>query len=396
MPIVFDIGGVREHLIAAAAVLVGLFGWFLSFIGICVIGTAIADSPNDVKRNRINWVYTFLHLVVLSGIIVTLVTRSVHRSRICVAGFLSFSLMTLFLGMDLAVLEAQFTAILTAGANVRASGIFFLTLSFCGKIGEQLSLYEEGWRYYTRRKWWRVGFLFSKSDAPKKPLLDIPLFTIAWSVFPDLIVLLCYYGIDLSESAEQIDMSGHPGSRTPPGNSNSPPRSNSGFGLPKFSNGERSPGFTLPTMNFSSPKRPSQTEIHPQSNTNQSLLAGAVPTGMAPVMNNNKGGLNTLDTRQTPTMPNTAATAAQLSASMRSPGSTSNIIPLDVGTNQGRKVKALYTYEANTDDPTEVAFTKGEIMTIIEIKGKWWKVSKTLANGTTFEGIAPSNYLELM
>ncbi|KAH6566510.1 hypothetical protein BASA60_009442 [Batrachochytrium salamandrivorans] len=340
MPIVFDIGGVREHLIAAAAVLVGLFGWFLSFIGICVIGTAIADSPNDVKRNRINWVYTFLHLVVLSGIIVTLVTRSVHRSRICVAGFLSFSLMTLFLGMDLAVLEAQFTAILTAGANVRASGIFFLTLSF--------------------------------------------------------IVLLCYYGIDLSESAEQIDMSGHPGSRTPPGNSNSPPRSNSGFGLPKFSNGERSPGFTLPTMNFSSPKRPSQTEIHPQSNTNQSLLAGAVPTGMAPVMNNNKGGLNTLDTRQAPTMPDPAATAAQLSASMRSPGSTSNVIPLDVGTNQGRKVRALYTYEANTDDPTEVAFTKGEIMTIIEIKGKWWKVSKTLANGTTFEGIAPSNYLELM
>jgi SHO1 osmosensor len=55
--------------------------------------------------------------------------------------------------------------------------------------------------------------------------------------------------------------------------------------------------------------------------------------------------------------------------------------------------RALYTYKANPDDPNELSFDKGEMLEIIDNRGKWWQVKRRDGNGVA---IAPSNYLQLV
>ncbi|KAJ1339442.1 hypothetical protein BSLG_005923 [Batrachochytrium salamandrivorans] len=114
----------------------------MSFIGLCLIGTTIAPFANDVKRNRINWFYTFLHLFVLLAVSATIFTRTVRPTRVAVSCFICPSLVTLFLGMDLAILEAQFTSSIASAANVRAAVVLFpYCILYSGYIKPRNSTY---------------------------------------------------------------------------------------------------------------------------------------------------------------------------------------------------------------------------------------------------------------
>lgn len=56
------------------------------------------------------------------------------------------------------------------------------------------------------------------------------------------------------------------------------------------------------------------------------------------------------------------------------------------------KGMSLYAYTASPDDPNELSFGKGELLDIVDNKGKWWQARK--ADGSI--GIVPSNYIKLL
>jgi hypothetical protein len=58
------------------------------------------------------------------------------------------------------------------------------------------------------------------------------------------------------------------------------------------------------------------------------------------------------------------------------------------------KATALYAYQANPNDPSEISFEKGDDLEVLDAKGKWWHVRKTTGSKVVV-GIAPSNYLKL-
>jgi len=67
-----------------------------------------------------------------------------------------------------------------------------------------------------------------------------------------------------------------------------------------------------------------------------------------------------------------------------------NIVPSNYFQIIEGRARALYDYTADSQDPSEVSFKKGDIIDIFDRSGKWW--STRFAGGNL--RIVPSNYLQ--
>jgi len=83
---------------------------------------------------------------------------------------------------------------------------------------------------------------------------------------------------------------------------------------------------------------------------------------------------------------------AMMPTSIQQDSQVNNTIAVSPNADYAYKAKALYDYQANPDDQNELSFAKGEILDIVDNKGKWWQAKKS--DGSI--GIAPSNYLQIV
>lgn len=85
------------------------------------------------------------------------------------------------------------------------------------------------------------------------------------------------------------------------------------------------------------------------------------------------------------------SSASQAAPSTGFAGVGSGVSP-DSATPRLQRAEALYSYKASEDDPTEISFNKGDILEIVDSSGKWWQAYRP--NGEL--GIVPSNYLQML
>ncbi|KAI8581033.1 hypothetical protein K450DRAFT_279425 [Umbelopsis ramanniana AG] len=143
---------------------------------------------------------------------------------------------------------------------------------------------------------------------------------------------------------------------------------------------EESSNFTTATapfnggtpMAFLSRNRGEKEEVVDTKSAGHSAPVGSVGY---PEMNGHNGGVYQANH---PSQPLPAGNAPA------SPGGVGSAAPLEYN----QQVTALHAYQANPEDPTELSFTKGEALDVVECKGNWWQARKQ--DGTI--GIVPSNY----
>lgn len=304
-------------------------GWIVAFIG-----QIVAEA--DYGHQGVVWFSIFLQLFLIVGVAATIATDSVALARLQLSTFLAVALVFSVIGIDKGIYAHD------GGLNAMAAGYFILTIVNI------------------------VWLLFFTSEEDS-----------------------AIYGLLTTFGNGQLGGPGGRGARSGPitrvnnnngsggyGGSYSGGMQNVGNGYqPTYGNAPSAADITQAGIGM--PK--SQTALNGAGSIRSGTGAGGVTMGShaGPKSDISHGGDGAIGAVGSP--------GSKLNGSDSIPGGE----PMP---GYGYRARALYAYTANADDPTEISFSKGEILDIVDNSGKWWQARKS--NGET--GIVPSNYMQVL
>lgn len=328
----FDIRLFFAHKILAALFLVAVIGWFVAFIAQCV-------AEHDVGAQTSLWFSIILHLFLIIGFFIGMVSDSLAASRLQLVAFTAIALVFAVRGTN---------SLYSGFSSEQAVGAGYLLLLIVDII----------WLLY----------LTSEEDTALHSILNISNGGLSSPAGRNT---GRYGGGSGGGGGGGMSMGGAPAGSGGIGESYNARNNASGYSGNFQSASGYQPAYgqsaaDVTTSNGAGLGAPKLSNASMRSR-GADASSGAIGGG------NNE--------------PPSVASHGALGGLAAAGGQKSGDLP-----EYGYKARALYAYQANADDPTEISFTKGEVLDIVDNSGKWWQARKP--SGET--GIVPSNYMQLL
>ncbi|KAI0094248.1 hypothetical protein BDY19DRAFT_981804 [Irpex rosettiformis] len=328
----YDFTPILTHYVFLFTTLLALVGWFTAFIG-----QIIANAQFDHNAVGTLWFAIFLQLFLILGVIHTLATDSIAMHRFQLSTFLSVAIVFSVIGVNQSIFSHS-----------------------------------------------------SSIDAIAAGWLILAIVNIIWAL---------YFTSEEDSLMLHIFNSMGTGGLTPPGRRRRRTQSVHGMG----GNGYGAQGYAAPgalgpmgydpkPTSFAGPpigsaasfKAPSvdnrsvnQTSIGPAGSIRgPGSAVGETPAGLAsPMMGPGAAGVGAGGGPGN--LPNLSGGAiAAPGGAPGSPVGSAGAGDVSAKSEFTLRAKAMYPYQANTEDPNEISFEKNEMLEILDKQGKWWQAKK--------------------
>lgn len=376
-----DVMGVLSNVPVALTFLFAVVGWWTAFIGQIVYEHRYSQANGSGSAVGVSWFSIFLQLAVIIALFFVLAQGTLEIYRFQLTAFLSILVVFSVIGTN--------------------QGIF-------GVLGSQLAI-GAGWLLLAISNILWLLFITADDETRLAPVFS----SYASDVSPNRTRSMMRQS---RRTSSALGISNNQGSVTDLHSQHTHTAGSGGYGnntggVGAYGNG--GPGYGLNGRGMGTPGGGS---VHSMGSHGGPAGYAASPTiGSVGGLNNARSAtlqqqpqLHQTQQQQAPKLSSTPS--AQAIPAQSAPSSIPSSVPASTalaagsaptqmqGQSPGQQatnmntpfeMKASFSYTASPDDPNEISFVKGEILTILDNSGKWFNARKMDGQ----EGIVPSNYL---